>query len=100
MATPEEPPDFSLMLGGPLYQIWRKAFLSGPTLELIQRRVLVITVVAWLPLAILSAAEGHLFGTQFLAFSHDIESQVRFLVALLTLILAELMVLHRLGPAV
>jgi hypothetical protein len=100
MATPEEPSDFSLMLGGPLYQIWRRAFLSGPALELVQRRVLVISLVAWLPLAVLSAAEGHLFGTQSLTFIHDIELHVRFLVALPALILAELMVQHRLRPAV
>jgi hypothetical protein len=100
MATPEEPPDFSLMLGGPLYQIWRRAFLSGPALELVQRRVIVISLVAWLPLAALSAVEHHLFGTQSLTFMHDIESHVRFLVALPALILAELMVQHRLRPAV
>ena len=100
MATSEEPPDFSLMLGGPLYQIWRKAFLSGPVLELVQRRVLVITLVAWLPLVVLSAVEGHLFGTESLTFLHDIETHVRFLVALPALILAELMVQHRLRPAV
>ncbi|HSY36501.1 MAG TPA: hypothetical protein VK814_12175 [Acidobacteriaceae bacterium] len=100
MAMLENPIDFSLMLGGPTYQIWRRSFLSGPGLELVQRRVLVVMLVTWLPLAILSAVESHLFGFRSLTFLHDIESQVRFLIALPALILAELMVLHRLGPAV
>jgi hypothetical protein len=100
MPTAEEPPDFSLMLGGPLYQIWKRSFLSGPALELVRRRVIVIVLITWLPLAVLSAVESHLFGNKFLAFFGDVESHVRFLVALPTLILAELMVQHRLRPAV
>ena len=45
---------------------------------------------------ILTAFEGHLFGTRNLAFLRDIESHVRFLVALPILILAELIVHRRL----
>src|SRR6187551_1419614 len=45
-----EPYDFSLVLGGPLYQLFRRAHLSGDTLELLRRRVVVITLFAWLPL--------------------------------------------------
>jgi hypothetical protein len=26
------PQDFSLVLGGPLYQLWRRLFLAGPAL--------------------------------------------------------------------
>ena len=29
----QEPPDFSLVLGGPLYQLWRRSRLAGDTLE-------------------------------------------------------------------
>jgi hypothetical protein len=101
MTTPtalEEPPDFSLVVGGPLFQMCRRAHLSGPALELIQRRMLVITLFAWLPLAVLSAMEGHLFGTQSLSFVNDIESHVRLLVALPALIYGELVVHRRIGP--
>ena len=97
MPTPailHEQPDFSLVLGGPLYQIFRRAHLSGPALEHLRRRVLIIPLFAWLPLAVLSAIEGHLLGSQNLTFLRDIESHVRFLVALPVLILAELLV-HR-----
>ena len=103
MTTPEvlqESPDFSLVIGGPLYQIWRRSRLSGPALELVRRRVLAISLVAWLPLAVLSAVESHLFGTQSLTFFQDIESHVRFLLALPALILAELVVHRRLGREV
>ena len=62
--------------------------------------MLVITLFAWLPLAALSALEGHLFGRQTLTFVHDIELHVRFLVALPVLIYAELVVHRRIGPAV
>ncbi len=92
-----EPTDFSLVLGGPLFQLYRRAHLSGPALELLLRRVLVLSLLAWLPPAILSAAEGHLFGPH-LSFLHDVESHVRFLVALPLLIVAEIVAHRRLKP--
>jgi hypothetical protein len=97
----EERPDFSLVLGGPLYQLFRRAHLSGDALELVRRRVLLITCVAWVPLLLLSALAGHaLGGTIRIPFLHDIEAQVRFLVALPILIAAELVVHLRIRPAV
>jgi hypothetical protein len=95
----QDPADFSVVLGGPLFQMCRRVHLSGPALELIRRRMLVITLVAWLPLAALSAIEGHLLGSQTLTFLRDIESHVRLLVALPVLIYAELVVHRRIGPA-
>ena len=38
--------DFSLVLGGPVYQLFRRAHLSGPALEQLWRRLWVITAVA------------------------------------------------------
>ena len=99
-ATRKEPPDFSLVLGGPLYQMFWRAHLSGPMLELLGRRALLITLFAWVPLLLLSAFEGHLFGSQNLTFLRDIESHVRLLLALPLLIIAELIVHRRIGPAV
>ena len=88
--------DFSLVLGGPLYQIFRRAHLSGPALEQLWRRIWVITLVAWLPLLLLSAASGRTLGPPgTLPFLHDIEAQVRFLIALPVLIAAELIVHQR-----
>jgi hypothetical protein len=97
--TLPDPTDFSLVLGGPLYQMFRRAHLSGPSLELLRRRILVISFVAWVPLAVLSAMEGHLLGSgRYLSFLSDIESHVRLLVTLPLLILAELVVHRRIRP--
>jgi hypothetical protein len=51
---PQDPYDFSVVLGGPLYQLVRHAHLSGDALELLRRRVIVISLFAWLPMLILS----------------------------------------------
>lgn len=97
----QESPDFSLVLGGPLFQLFRRAHLSGDVLELLHRRIIVITLVAWLPLLVLSSIGGHaLGGGVTLPFLHDIETQIRFLIAMPVLILAELIVHLRLRPVV
>jgi hypothetical protein len=94
-----EPPDFSLVLGGPLFQLYRRTHLSGDTLELLLRRVLVITLFAWLPLLFLSLVDGRAFGGALkIPFLYDIEAHVRFLVALPMLIVAEVMVHRRISP--
>ena len=60
---PQDPYDFSVVLGGPLYQLVRRAHLSGDALELLRRRVTVISLFAWLPLLVLSALGGRAWGT-------------------------------------
>ena len=94
------PPDFSLVLGGPLYQMFRRAHLTGPTLELLRRRVVFFILVCWVPLAVLSWFEAHFLGGTKLSFAHDILTHVRFLVALPVMILAEIIVHQRIGPVV
>lgn len=91
----QEIPDFSLVLGGPLYQIFQRAHLAGPALELLKRRVLFITALAWLPLLLLSLAAGQLLDGTGLRFLRDIETQVRFLIAIPVLVIAELVVHQR-----
>ena len=103
MAAPapsQDPPDFSLVLGGPLYQMFRRTHLTGTALELVRRRVVFFLLLCWVPLAVLSLAEGHLLGGAKLSFLRDIETQVRFLVSLPVLILAEIIVHQRLRPVV
>ena len=88
--------DFSLVLGGPLYQLFRRAHISGDALELVRRRIVLIAAIAWAPLALLSAFEGRLWpGTATVPFLLDAEVHVRYLVALPLLILAELVVHQR-----
>jgi hypothetical protein len=93
-------PDFSLVLGGPLYQIFRRANLSGSALELLRRRILVIAAIAWVPLLLLSAFAGHVEGGVSVPFLHDVEAHVRFLIALPLLIGAELLVHVQMRPIV
>jgi hypothetical protein len=95
-----ETPDFSLVLGGPLYQIFRRTHLSGPVLELLKRRIIFISAITWVPLAMLSMIDGHFAGKTGLTFVRDVETHVRFLVALPILIAAELLVHQRLRPMV
>src|SRR3974390_3677338 len=83
-----EEPDFSLVLGGPLHQIFRRAHLSGDTLELLKRRVILITLWAWLPLLLVSLVDGHALGGGIkIPFLRDVEAHVRFLIALPVLII-------------
>jgi hypothetical protein len=100
MAQPEisnEAPEFSLVLGGPLFDFFRRARLSGHTLEFARRRVVVIVGVAWLPLLLLALIGGHAIGGPLqIPFLYDIEAQVRFLIALPILIVAEVIVHSRL----
>jgi hypothetical protein len=96
----KEPPDFSLVLGGPLYQMFRRAHLTGPTLELLRRRVVFFILVCWVPLAVLSSFEAHFLGGTKLSFFRDILTHVRFLVALPVMILGEVLVHQRIGPVV
>ena len=88
--------DFSLVLGGPLFQLWRRTHMAGDVLQLIHRRVIAISLLAWVPLLILSVAEGHAWGTSVrVPFLLDIEMHVRLLLALPLLIVAELVVHQR-----
>src|ERR1019366_4028302 len=97
----EEVPDFSLVLGGPIFQLFRRARLSGDALELLHRRIVAIVLIAWVPLLVLSVVGNYfLSGTAKLSFLHDIEAHVRLLVALPVLIAAELIVHLRLRPKV
>jgi hypothetical protein len=82
-----------------VYRFLRRVRLAGPTLELQKRRVLLVITVTWLPLLFLSALTGHLLGGQGLPFLRDIETHVRFLIALPALVIAELVVHQRIPPA-
>ena len=96
---PGLPRDFSLVQGGPLFQLYRRTHLATDALELLHRRILVIALFAWLPLAFLSLLEGRALGGSItIPFLYDIEAHARFLIALPVLIAAELVVHRRIGP--
>jgi hypothetical protein len=93
---PEEPHEFSPVRGGPFYQLLRRTYLSGEGMELWQRRVVVIPMIAWFPLMLLASIRG----TGFFFFLHDVEVHVRLLIALPILIAAETVVNSRMRPTV
>lgn len=91
---------FSLVLGGPLFQILRKAHLEGGALELLHRRTIASALLTWVPLLVLSALNTTARSVGRISFVHDIEAHARFLVALPILIAAELLVHVRIRPLV
>ena len=87
--------------GGLLYRCCRKARLCGDRLERTHRRVLVFAGITWLPLLVLSTIGGQASGGGIgISFLHDIETHVRFLIALPVLIVAERIVHRRIRPFV
>ncbi len=76
------PQDFSLVLGGPLFQLLRRAHLSDDALMLVRQRIIVLSLFAWLPLLVLSALQGQaLGGRAAVPFLLDLDVHARFLVA-------------------
>lgn len=84
--------DFSLVLGGPLYQLLRKARLQEGVEAHLLRRVIAISTLVWLPLLLLCLLEGTAFGGVSIPFIADIETHARFLVAVPLFVIAELVV--------
>src|SRR5215470_7033300 len=96
----QEVPDFSLVLGGPLFQLLRKSRLEGDALELLHRRVVASILLTWFPLLLLSAIGSGVGSAAQISFLRDIEVHARLLVALPILIGAELLVHSRIGAVV
>src|SRR3954454_3272641 len=93
--------DFSLVRGGPLFQLVCRAHLSDDALELVHRRIAAAVLVMWAPLLALCALNGDLLGpSSKQPFLDDIGLHVRFLVVVPLLILAELIVHRRIKPLV
>src|SRR5215467_3468262 len=94
----DDPPDFSIVLGGPLFQLLRRARLEGDHLELLSRRLVFFLGITWLPLFLLATVGPFAGSAGRLAFLRDIEVHARFLVALPAFIAAELLVHFRMLP--
>ncbi|MGY1458366.1 MULTISPECIES: hypothetical protein [unclassified Luteimonas] len=92
--------DFSLVLGGPLYRLLLKMRLARPPLRLLRRRMLAIVALAWLPLLLLSIAEGSAVSGVTIPFLSDVEAYARFLVALPLLLFADVILHRRLAEVV
>jgi hypothetical protein len=92
--------DFSLVLGGPLYQLYLRTKLVTSPLGLLCRRVLVISLICWAPLLVLSVLAGQALGRVTVPFLLDVEVHVRLLAAIPLLIIAELIVHRRISAVV
>jgi hypothetical protein len=92
--------NFSLVSGGPLYQLWRRTRLTGDAMQGAHRRVFAAVVLTWVPLLLLSIVEGRAWGDHVVvSFLMDAETHVRLLVAVPLLILAEVKA-HRELPSI
>jgi hypothetical protein len=81
--TLREPQDFSLVLGGPLFQLLRRAHLSDDALELVRQRIVGISLFAWLPL-LAGLIANHIFyvGAELPQFKVEIAVLAVFLLCL------------------
>jgi len=96
----EDPADFSLVLGGPMYQLLRRSHLTDDALTMVHRRILAAVLVTWLPLLLLSVLQGRAWwGATEVPFLLNIEVHARFLLAMPLLILSELIVHQRMRRA-
>jgi hypothetical protein len=84
----EEPYDFSLVLGGPTYQFFVKSHLGGQALEMLYRRVIILTLLAWLPLLLIATLGSSADNAGRLSFLQDVEVHVRFLISIPVLVVA------------
>ena len=97
----DDTPDFSLMLGGPLYQLFLRLRMAKPPLDLLTRRMIIMPLIAWLPLLLMSALGGQVVGGGItVPFLSDVGVHVRFLLALPLLIAAEVIVHQHMRPIV
>jgi len=92
--------DFTLVLGGPLYQLYLRTKLARPALELVPRRVAFISLLCWMPLLVLTLFAGHALHGVAVPFLLDLGVYTRFAVALPLLIAAELIVYQRISAIV
>ena len=98
-AVNREPPEFSLAVGGPLYETYLRTHLADPPLGLVHRRLVAYLLITWVPLCLLSAFDARgADGT--VSFLRDIDVHTRLLIALPLFVVAEPFVHGRLTGAV
>lgn len=97
---PRDDPGFSLVLGGPLYQLLLATRLVRPPLHLLARRVVGITLICWLPLLLLAEIGGRLYAGVSIPFLLDPEVHTRLLVGLPLLIVAEVLAHDRISKII
>ena len=93
--------DFTLFVGGPLYQLLTRIGLIDGGLHRLTARIAWIVALTWLPLVALTGAEGTLLiRPRAVSFLGDVECHARFLLAVPLLLIAERVVHERMRPIV
>jgi hypothetical protein len=99
--TGKQPVDFSMVLGGPTYQLLRRLHILRPPMDLLSRRMTIIPLIVWLPLLALAVIARRAWGDAVkVPFLYDVDVHVRFLVSLPLLVLAEWLVHMRFRPLI
>jgi hypothetical protein len=92
---------FSLVEGGPIYRFQVAIRMAMPDKSGVAKRAFLIMLITWLPLLLFSVFQGTAFGSQVqMPFLRDIAVNVRFLIALPLLVIAELVIDPRLNECV
>jgi len=82
--------NFSITCGGPLHRFLARLGLAGDERRRAIGRTLFAVLIMWFPLLVLSFIQGQAYGTQIkIPFLQDLAVNVRFLIAVPILILAE-----------
>jgi len=85
--------NFSIVVGGPVYDLLWRLRLVRVSLPNVLRRVLVLVALTWLPLVVLSLKDGLAFGHQVkIPLLLDVATYARFLLALPLFVLAEVVI--------
>ena len=85
--------NFSIVIGGPVYNLLLRLHLIRQTVPNMRRRFIALLVVIWLPLLVLSLREGMAFGHSVrIPFLYDFAMYGRFLLGLPLLLFAELLI--------
>ncbi|QLG88403.1 hypothetical protein HQ393_09165 [Chitinibacter bivalviorum] len=93
VASFTDPQNFSLVLGGPLFQLLYRAHLVDDAEGLVWRRIWVISGLCWIPLLLLSLPHHQAtLASGALPFWQDADVHIRFLLVIPILIAAELLV--------
>jgi len=99
--TSEAADRFSLVFQGPLYNFLQRLGATHDRFSNAVRRAVLLMAICWLPLLVLSFAQGESFNREIrIPFLLDLEVSVRFLIALPILVLAGIPIDRRLRRAV
>jgi hypothetical protein len=96
----DDPTDFSLVQGGPLFQLFLRTQLLRPPTDLLMRRIVAILLITWMPLLLFSLLSGYGFRGEGVPFLYDIGAQVRLLLFVPILLAADVIVHRRIKPVV